>query len=191
MSRSSSGLPMCLICLEPLRPEDFENGEAMTLECKCRGETALRHRSCAMKWVQVKGDLVCDICRSPIGNLPPPPPRSDTADNSEEMDDSQGNWLTRFPGATDVFDCIRMTWVVTIVCILFFNLSITKSLFLGMVVAVLYTLSCQVMRCMYNRSSANQQAEAAAAGSSGDAAHTTIAGWCVYLVEHWDSWMLD
>ena len=101
----------------------------------------------------MKGDLICDICRSPIHNLPPPPPQSDVAENSEDNDDGQSSWLSHFPGATDVFDCIRMTWVVTIVCILFFEFTITMALFTGMIVAVLYTLSCQIMRCLYNRNS--------------------------------------
>lgn len=176
MSRSGSDLPVCLICLEPLRPEDFESGEAMSLECKCQGETTFRHRSCATKWVQVKGDLICDICRSPIGNLPPPPPQSDVPENSEENEESQGHWLSRFPGTTDVFDCIRMTWVVTIVCILFFELNITVALFIGMVVAVLYTLSCQIMRCMYNQATENQPTETTAAGNPVDAPNTVVIG---------------
>lgn len=29
-------------------------GEAMSLDCQCRGELALRHRSCAEKWSRVK-----------------------------------------------------------------------------------------------------------------------------------------
>ena len=31
-----------------------QSGEAMSLECQCRGELALRHRSCAEKWSRVK-----------------------------------------------------------------------------------------------------------------------------------------
>ncbi|GMH38115.1 hypothetical protein BSKO_05999 [Bryopsis sp. KO-2023] len=146
MNRVQSGLPTCLICLEPLTPDDFESGEAMSLACECKGDMSLRHRACALKWVNVKGDLICDICRSPINNLPAPPPRSDNGEEGLEEGASG-----RFPGATDVFDCIRMTWVITIVCILFFEFNITKALFTGMVVAVLYTFSCQIMRCLYTR----------------------------------------
>lgn len=146
MGTSSSGLPVCLICLEPLTPDDFESGEAMSLECECKGDMGLRHRSCAVKWVNVKGDLICDICHTPIGNLPAPPPRSDNADDA--LDDAANG---RYVGATDVFDCIRMTWVVTIVCILFFEFNITRALLTGVVVALLYTFSCQFMRCMYTR----------------------------------------
>ncbi len=29
-------------------------GEAMSLDCQCRGELALRHRTCAEKWSRVK-----------------------------------------------------------------------------------------------------------------------------------------
>ena len=45
---------VCLICLDALEPEDFESGEAIVLECACRGELALRHRTCAEKWARVK-----------------------------------------------------------------------------------------------------------------------------------------
>lgn len=61
MSRTSSGLPVCLICLEPLTPDDFENGDAMSLECECKGDMALRHKSCALKWVNVSAILFCSM----------------------------------------------------------------------------------------------------------------------------------
>ncbi|KAK9836250.1 hypothetical protein WJX84_008511, partial [Apatococcus fuscideae] len=67
---SGAQAPVCLICLDNLTSEDFESGEAMALECQCRGELALRHRSCAIKWTRVKGDNICDICKAPISNLP-------------------------------------------------------------------------------------------------------------------------
>ena len=67
--------PCCLICLDPLTPEDFSSGAAMRLECSCRGDLALRHRACAEKWSEVKGDRRCDVCRSVVENLPEPPPR--------------------------------------------------------------------------------------------------------------------
>lgn len=50
---SSHDLPVCLICLEPLTSTDFESGEAMSLECECRGDMGLRHKTCASKWVDV------------------------------------------------------------------------------------------------------------------------------------------
>lgn len=61
---------MCLICLDALELEDFESGEAIVLECACRGELALRHRTCAEKWARVKvrgmwvaGGLIFEACR--------------------------------------------------------------------------------------------------------------------------------
>lgn len=35
-----------LVCLQ--------SGEAMQLDCQCRGELAMRHRICAEKWSRVK-----------------------------------------------------------------------------------------------------------------------------------------
>jgi hypothetical protein len=45
--------PICLICLETLLPEDFESGEAIALECGCRGDVRLRHLACAIEWNNV------------------------------------------------------------------------------------------------------------------------------------------
>ena len=46
-----------------------QTGEAMSLGCQCRGEMALRHRACAIKWSRVKGDGNCDICKSSVRAL--------------------------------------------------------------------------------------------------------------------------
>lgn len=56
----------CLICLEPFTPEELESGEAIALDCECRGEVAMRHYACAVKWIKVKGDLVCDVCKAEV-----------------------------------------------------------------------------------------------------------------------------
>ncbi len=56
----------------------LQSGEAIALECQCRGELALRHRACAIKWTRVKGDNTCDICKAPITNLPQVSPRAPT-----------------------------------------------------------------------------------------------------------------
>jgi len=149
-SHSSNGERLCLICLEPLLQEEFDRGIAMVLECDCKGDTALRHKSCAQRWVNTKGDLTCDICRAPIRNLDAPQPRSESGSqqNSEDPTDASRG---RYPSATDVFDCIRMTWVVTIVCILFFDLDITSALVTGLLIAVMYTWSCQLLRCAHHQ----------------------------------------
>lgn len=47
-----------LLAASPLQQEEFINGSALRLECSCRGDLALRHRDCVMKWVQVKGSNV-------------------------------------------------------------------------------------------------------------------------------------
>lgn len=54
----------------------LQAGEAIQLECECRGDLALRHHSCAVKWAHVKGDNICDICKQPIKNLPDITPRA-------------------------------------------------------------------------------------------------------------------
>jgi len=150
ISHSSGQEKLCLICLEPLLQEEFDRGIAMIQECDCKGDTALRHKSCAQRWVNTKGDLTCDICRAPIRNLDAPQPRSEDGSqhNSEDPTDASRG---RYPSATDVFDCIRMTWVVTIVCILFFDVSITGALVTGLLIAVMYTWSCQLLRCAHNQ----------------------------------------
>ena len=46
-----------------------QSGEAISLDCQCRGDLALRHRTCAVKWSRVKGDVVCDICKTQARHL--------------------------------------------------------------------------------------------------------------------------
>ncbi|KAK9917471.1 hypothetical protein WJX75_004708 [Coccomyxa subellipsoidea] len=173
MKRSASGTqPMCLICLENLTAEDFECGEAMSLDCQCRGELALRHRTCAEKWSRVKGDRVCDVCKSIINNLPevmPPAPGTDAgsdAGNSlfDDMDDRNHTHplhgafaADQMPGSADiVFDCIRVTWVAMIICILFFEMNLATALWTGLVVGIAYTMFA---RAMYRQQLAMLQRE--------------------------------
>ena len=61
----------------------MQAGEAIQLECECRGDLALRHHSCAVKWAHVKGDNVCDICKQPIKNLPAITPRAPSEAGSD------------------------------------------------------------------------------------------------------------
>ena len=60
--------------------DQLVSGAALRLECNCRGDLALRHRDCALKWVQVKGSNVCELCKAEIRNIPAPPPRAAEAD---------------------------------------------------------------------------------------------------------------
>lgn len=57
----------------------------MALACQCRGDLALRHRECAIKWAQVKGSNVCELCKAPVTNLPALPPRPPAAQDLEDQ----------------------------------------------------------------------------------------------------------
>lgn len=58
---------VCRICFEELSEE---HGETLKMECSCRGEMALAHKNCALKWFTVKGNRTCDVCGLEVRNLP-------------------------------------------------------------------------------------------------------------------------
>lgn len=145
--------PVCLICLEPLTPEDWHSGRAISLDCQCRGDLALRHKDCAIKWSQVKGNNQCELCRQPVRNIPAPPPPPQPAPvqpHGSTEEEYYGGWDPALgPSPADVvFDTIRVAWLGMIISILFFGLPLGAAMWTGLAAALMYSLA---MRVMYRR----------------------------------------
>ncbi|CAH8371181.1 unnamed protein product [Eruca vesicaria subsp. sativa] len=57
---------VCRICMVELG----EDSEAFKMECMCKGELALAHKACTIKWFTIKGNITCDVCKQVVKNLP-------------------------------------------------------------------------------------------------------------------------
>ena len=168
-SSSVSSNPVCLICLEPLSQADFASGEAIHLDCGCRGDLAVRHRECAVKWSQVKDDgrgglPQCELCKKPVKNLPELPRRPSREREREreqaganvpvmtieELMQGGGDQFDQFeqfvPSRADLaFDCVRVMWIAMIVSILFFDADMSLALITGMVAGIAYLTMLRVL----------------------------------------------
>jgi hypothetical protein len=112
---------------------------------RCKGEVAMRHRNCAEKWSRIKGSTTCDVCKAPILNLPdvpplPPPPGHAAGEGGLLGPPEHASlWsIDEPPAVADyIFDFIRVTWVVLVVCI-FLEVDVARSFVTGALLGTVY-----------------------------------------------------
>lgn len=101
---------VCRICMVELS----EGSDTLIkLECSCKGELALAHRDCAVKWFSIKGSRTCEVCKQDVQNLPVTLLRVQSL--------QQRNLLNRGGGSTARYDRYRVwhgTPILVIISIL-------------------------------------------------------------------------
>lgn len=135
----------------------------MMLDCKCLGDLALRHKDCAIKWSHYKGDTICELCKSPVKNLPdvPPPQNRQAATTTTNNNGTvasnphhpfiidEDNYSVEAPDINSVyrsgpadamFDSVRIAWVAMIVSVLFFGQPLGAALWTGLIAGIMYSL---------------------------------------------------
>jgi hypothetical protein len=144
----------------------------------------MRHRQCAEKWSRIKGSTTCDVCKAPILNLPdvpplPPPPGQLAGEGGLLGPPGDASlWsIDEPPAVADyIFDCIRVTWVVLIVCILFFELDVARSFVTGALLGTVYVALAASWAAARRRGRRQRMANAAAVWVAGQAQAAGAAG---------------
>jgi len=162
----------------------------MMLDCKCLGDLALRHKDCAIKWSHYKGDTICELCKSPVKNLPDVPPPQNrqaaattttggaaAADNPHHpfivdednyfVEAHDINSLYGSGPADAMFDSVRIAWVAMIVSVLFFGQPLGAALWTGLIAGIMYSILMRMaIRGQMAALAAQQQMRDAQAGGA-------------------------
>ena len=88
-SHEDCGQELCRICLSEGTP-----GEDLESPCECKGSLAYVHKKCLQQWCSEKGDLICELCKSPYrGNYHVPTPRRSEANRESSFSPAFIGWL--------------------------------------------------------------------------------------------------
>uniref|UniRef100_A0A1J3D201 RING-CH-type domain-containing protein n=1 Tax=Noccaea caerulescens TaxID=107243 RepID=A0A1J3D201_NOCCA len=102
MDESGEDVPeeeaVCRICMVELG----EDSEAFKMECLCKGELALAHKECTIKWFTIKGNITCDVCNQEVKNLPVTLLRVQDSQGDQSRAADDNNELSRFSEWQDV-----------------------------------------------------------------------------------------